>query len=80
MSGTLYIRDDYGHAWYFHDGRICCVLSDLDPDPENENGYACDTWEEGIRILNESGYITGFEADDYNLGDMEYFTRKPEEQ
>jgi len=56
---TIYIRDDLGHAWYFADGKIRCVLSELEGVPYEENGYSCDSLEDGIKYLNENGYITG---------------------
>lgn len=56
---NIYIRDDLGHAWYFADGRIRCVLSELDGVPYEDNGYSCDSLEDGIKYLNETGYITG---------------------
>lgn len=57
---TLYIRDDEGHAWYFADGKIRCVLAELEGIiPYDENGYDCANLEDGIKYLNENGYITG---------------------
>lgn len=74
---TLYIRDDLGHAWYFDGKRIRLVLADLElegTDEFDENGYDCDSLEDGIRILNEGGYISGVEYDDLHSGD--YFDLK----
>lgn len=58
---TIYIRDDLGHAWYYANGKIRCVLAELEPVelPYEENGYDCDNLEDGIKYLNETGYITG---------------------
>ncbi len=59
MIKRIYIRDDKGHAWYFDGWRIRCVISEDEPD----NGYPCFTLEDGIKILNENGYITGFDEE-----------------
>jgi len=75
MSDRIYVRDDLEHAWFFEDGRIRCVLAELDPDPENENGYPCDSLEDGIKLLNEYGYITGIEYNDEVDSEVEYFTK-----
>ena len=56
---TIYIRDDCGHAWYFDGERIRCVLA----DDTAGNGYHCDSLEDGIRLLNENGHITGFDEE-----------------
>lgn len=61
---TLYIRDDLGHAWYYHpqDGKIKLALADLQAKTKEEfedNGYYCDSLEHGIQLLNQMGYITG---------------------
>jgi len=57
----LFIRDDNGYAWTFVGaklfGKIVAVKDLLDKVPEA--GYFCNSWEEGIQILNEMGYITG---------------------
>ncbi len=79
---TIYIRDDLGHAWFYKEereanakkgyhefGTICMVLAEMEmieTGTEGENGYPCDSLEEGIKLLNEMGYISG-EDDDYNL-------------
>lgn len=73
---TLYIRDDLGHAWYFHpkEKRMRLVLADLEADSREEfegNGYDCESLEDGIRLLNEMGYISGVEYDDVDID--EYF-------
>ena len=69
-----YIRDDLGYAWYFKDGAIRLVLAELEdkvpPElegkvPSDQNGYACVNLEEGIRLLNEMGYITGYDDDSH---------------
>lgn len=61
---NVYVRDDLAHAWYYspNEGKIKCVLADLEADSEEErqeNGYCCDSFEHGISLLNEYGYITG---------------------
>ncbi len=50
----LYVRDDQGERWYFDGDRIRCV-----GDASVDGGYACDSLEDGIRLLNQYGYITG---------------------
>ena len=57
MSRRIYIRDDSGLAWYYDEkaGRIKCLAAELIHEPDN--GYPCDTLEEGIELLNEHGYI-----------------------
>ena len=62
---TLYIRDDLGHAWYFDGTRIKMRLEDLAPELVTDNGYDCKSLEDGIRILNEEGYITSYDEPDY---------------
>ena len=56
---TIYIRDDNGHAWYFAGSRIRCVAADDTPD----NGYLCSGLDEGVKVLNDLGYITGFDEE-----------------
>lgn len=73
---TIYIRDDLGHAWYFRDGKIRCVLSDLELG--EENGYDCNSFEDGIKFLNENGYISGIEYGDYYTEGMNYFLKDKE--
>lgn len=68
---TIYVRDDLGHAWYFSKGKIRCVLADLELG--KENGYYCDSLEDGISLLNKEGYITGVEYDDVTDYELEYF-------
>ena len=51
----LFVLDDLGYAWFFKDGRIQLEESADIPD----NGYDCESLEDGIRLLNEYGYITG---------------------
>ncbi len=61
---TIYVRDDEGHAWYFRDGKIRMVLAELEAETEEEreeNGYHCTDLAHGIELLNEFGYITGFD-------------------
>lgn len=61
---TLYIRDDLGHAWAFDGERVYCVAAELEMAETGEtqdNGYPCDSWEEAVEILNDGGYITGFD-------------------
>lgn len=74
---SIYVRDDLGHAWYYDGEKIRLVLADLeakDPKEFEENGYYCDSLEEGIYLLNEFGYITGVEYDDHHAED--YFDLK----
>jgi len=85
MADFIYIHDDLGLAWYFQEdkdgqGRIKCVLADLDEIvPAGENGYHCDSLEEGIKLLNEYGYITGYEYDEDNKStELNYFTKTGE--
>lgn len=49
----LVVRDDLGERWRFTGERIRCI-GDRTPD----GGYHCDSLEEGIRLLNQYGYIT----------------------
>ena len=55
----IYIRDDDGRAWHFDKNacRIKCVAGELEGTPDN--GYECYTLEDGVRVLNMHGYITG---------------------
>jgi hypothetical protein len=69
-----YIRDDLGHAWYFKRGKIRCVLADLELG--KENGYFCDSFEDGVAMLNEMGYISGIEYDEFGDYEEEYFHLK----
>ena len=57
MSKRIYIRDDEGAAWYYdaESGRIKCL--DAEIEGTVDNGYPCDGLEDGIRFLNENGYI-----------------------
>jgi hypothetical protein len=55
-NNRIYIRDDSGELWFFEDGRIRHLGSEW--IAEDQNGYPCNSWEEGIRLLNEMGYIT----------------------
>lgn len=78
---VIYIRDDQGHAWYYSEiqgrGKIRSVLGDLSTElGKGENGYDCDGLEDGIRLLNEYGYISGLEFDDEDKGELEYFDLK----
>lgn len=52
----LYIRDDLGYAWSFDGNRIFLVSAER--ELAEQNGYYCNSWEEGIAILNRDGYIT----------------------
>lgn len=74
-SNAIYIRDDLGHAWYFDGEKIRLQLADLDPEFKEENGYYCAGWEDGIRILNEFGYISGYDEPS-GTSPEEYFELK----
>jgi len=63
MTGKLYIRDDNGHSWYFENGAMRLVLADLEGIPYDQNGYPCNSLEEGIAILNENEFITSQDDD-----------------
>ncbi len=52
-NDMIIVRDDLGYAWYFADGRITCVGDDTP-----NGGYACESLEAGVRILNELEYLT----------------------
>ena len=49
----LYIRDNAGQLWFFEDGLIQIKSDYYIP----QNGYPVASLEEGIRLLNEEGYI-----------------------
>jgi hypothetical protein len=54
--GRVYIRDDLGCAWYFdrEEEKIKCQEANHYPD----NGYPCQSLEDGVDLLNQYGYIT----------------------
>jgi hypothetical protein len=58
-----------GWAWTFDGERIVTFSDIIDNVPEA--GYPCASWEEGIRLLNETGYISG---DTVNLEDSTEIT------
>lgn len=63
-KNVIYVRDDLGHAWYYRDGKIRMVLAELEAKNKKEreeNGYNCSGLEHGIELLNQFGYITGFD-------------------
>ncbi len=49
------IRDDLGTPWYYDEAtaHIRCVADDTEGA-----GYDCASFEDGVRILNELGYLT----------------------
>ena len=49
----IVIRDDIGEAWEYKNGRIVLV-----GDNSEGGGYACDSFEAGIILLNEMHYIS----------------------
>lgn len=56
MKQKLYgVRDDFGHLWFCEGGRL--YLWSAEKELGEENGYACRDWNEGVRLLNEMGYI-----------------------
>jgi len=75
IAVIIYIRDDLGHVWFFGDGSIRCMLAELELN-HNENGYPCSSLEDGIKILNDEGYITGIEYNEEEDDSLEYFTNK----
>jgi hypothetical protein len=46
------IKDDQGEYWTYSDNRIRCV-----GDDSEDGGYECDSFEAGVRLLAEYGYI-----------------------
>lgn len=61
MNENNYVYDDEGFAWYFREGKIRMVLAEAECETEEEreeNGYYCDSLQDGIRVLKEFGYIT----------------------
>jgi hypothetical protein len=67
-SARLYIRDNQGFAWTFEpknsewpikEGRIVAVKDLI--QGVLQSGYPCNSWEEGIQILNIKGFINGEE-------------------
>ena len=53
----IYIRDDQGRPWYFDGSYMRCVTDDWG----EYGGYACSSLEDGVRLMNEYGIITGGE-------------------
>lgn len=51
------VVDDLGFVWLFEDRKIRLPEADSDIGYE-ENGYYCDSFEEGVQLLKEYGYIT----------------------
>ncbi len=47
------ICDDLGVRWSYRGGKIRAV-----EDHSKGGGYWCDSFEDGIRLLKEDGYIT----------------------
>jgi hypothetical protein len=61
----LYIKDDNGLFWYYQEDKILC--------DDGIDGYYCDDFESGYRLLIGFGYITpqkeqedGTNLDTYN--------------
>lgn len=59
----LKIYDANGMSWTFNKNqeRFYCIEGDEETpyDEENpyDNGYFCKSWQEGIEMLNEDGYM-----------------------
>jgi len=54
------VRDDGGELWYFRDGKIRMIAAEIESpnDAERqENGYWCDSLEDGIECLIDYGYL-----------------------
>jgi hypothetical protein len=56
------IVDDLGYVWVYEHGRIRLP----EADAEAGNGYPCDSFENGIRLLIDYGYITASTSSDPN--------------
>lgn len=61
----LLVRDDEGELWYFRDGKIRMIAAEIESSgmfEREENGYWCDSLEDGIDYLIDAGYLSNREV------------------
>ena len=61
----LLVRDDEGELWYFRDGKIRMIAAEVELSSNaerEENGYWCDSLEDGIERLIDYGYLSNREV------------------
>ena len=61
----LLVRDDAGELWYFRDGKIRMIAAEIEAPnrtEREENGYRCDSLEDGIECLIDYGYLSNREV------------------
>lgn len=59
IENEMIISDDEGMKWYFGGRRIRLVSAEIEGEVEiEENGYVCENFDAGVKLLREYGYIT----------------------
>lgn len=58
LENEMFVLDNTGSFWYYDGEKIRLALADVEePKDAKENGYFCDSFDEGLKVLIEGGYI-----------------------
>lgn len=58
LENEMFVLDNTGSFWYYDGEKIRLALADVEePNDAKENGYFCDSFDEGLKVLIEGGYI-----------------------
>ena len=59
LENDMFVFDDLGNFWYFDGKKIRLALADVEsPKDAEENGYYCDNFQQGLKVLKDGGYIS----------------------
>ena len=63
LENEMFVFDNSGMFWYFDGEKIRLALADIEaPKDAKENGYYCNNFQEGLKVLADGGYIEKVEA------------------
>ncbi len=58
LENEMFVLDNTGSFWYYDGEKIRFALADVEePKDAKENGYFCDDFNDGLKVLKEGGYI-----------------------
>jgi len=57
IDSNLIVEDTLGGMWFWADGKIRYAGAELEGMSREDNGYWCDSFLEGCKMLKEMGHI-----------------------
>jgi hypothetical protein len=54
----VYIKDDYGFLWFYNPKTGNIQVEGDDSLPKSQRGYACQGFQDGIKLLKQYKYLS----------------------